>query len=108
MPVPGPSLPRAGTVGHCHIPSPKTLHHPSMSGGSTGKDCLPGASNTAGLVLLSMHHMCIAFNFLPVGSVSKLSFSEVFVYEGIGKSRLTGMASILMLHLKSHKWLKIL
>lgn len=78
-----------------------------MSGGGAGKDCLPGTSNIAGLVLLSLHHMYIAFYFLPMGCISKFSFSEVFVHEEIGKFRLTGMSSTLVLSLKSHKWLKI-
>lgn len=103
MPVPRSFLAKSWhccPLAHSH---PKTTSPPSVSGGSTGKHCLPGTSDIAGLVLLSLYHMCIAFYFLPMGSTSKLPFSEMFVHEGIGKSRLTGMASILNLHLKSHK-----
>lgn len=56
--TPGPSLPRAGTAAHCRIPSRKTLHHTSVSGGSAGKDCLPGTSNIADLVCPFLYTTC--------------------------------------------------
>lgn len=43
--LPCPALPNSGASAHLRIPSPETLHHPSVAGRHTGKGCLPGTLN---------------------------------------------------------------